>query len=382
MNEPIPLFDLNFGTEEEQAVIATLRSKWISSGPNVAELERRFADFIGVPHAVALTNCTAALHLALAGVGIGPGAEVIVPSYTFVATVNAIRYVGATPVFADIVGPSDLCLDVRDVARKITERTRALLPMHFGGWSCDMLALTALAKEHRLSIVEDAAHAPGVFEQGRMLGAWGDVGCFSFFSNKNLTCGEGGMAVCHDDEIAARMRLMRSHGMTSLSYERAQGHATKYDVLELGYNYRMDDIRASLALVQLEKLTDDRAARARVAQQYREAFFDMRGLTVPFSERSGSSSHYIFPIVLVEGGAVRRDAVRAQLRDAGIQTSVHYPAVHRFAIYEPYTTALPQTEFVADHLITLPMYGKMTSGHVSRVVGELQKALVGSSTVA
>ncbi len=375
MSYQIPLFELNYDQDEEEAVLRTLRSRWISMGANVKRLEQGFQDLLQVPHAVALTNCTAALHLALVVLGIGPGDEVLVPSLTFVATINAVRYVGATPVFVDICGPHDLSIDPDDLERQITSRTKAMLPMHFGGFGCDMERLTAIARRHGLLIVEDAAHAPYSAYAGRMLGTFGDIGVFSFFSNKNMTCAEGGMLVTANDQYATAARLLRSHGMTTLSYDRAQGHATRYDVVGLGYNYRMDDVRGALALAQLGKLRPGIEKRLEKRRAYLDVLRAVPGIHIPYVAYPFAASHYIFPIVLRQGGPAFRDSVRARLADAGIETSVHYPAAHRFSYYETFTRPLPQTEFVADHEITLPLYESLTDAQIAFVASSLEKAL-------
>jgi dTDP-4-amino-4,6-dideoxygalactose transaminase len=375
MDFKIPLFDLNFGPEEEEAVVRTLRSKWISMGPNCQELEREFANLLGVEQAVAVTNCTAALHLALEILDIGPGDEVIVPSLTFVATVNAVRYVGADPVFADIVSMEDLSLDSEDVQRKITDRTKAIMVMHYGGFAVAMDKITAIASKNDLAVIEDAAHAPAAKFGDEYLGTIGDVGCFSFFSNKNITCAEGGMLVTRREDLAARSRLMRAHGMTTLSFERAKGHATSYDVVELGYNYRLDDVRGALMLAQLKKLPADIAARKVIRAAYEKELADVAEIAVPYLGFAHESSHYIMPVVLRSGGAARRDEVRRKMAEKGIQTSVHYPAVHRFSIYEPYLTELPETDHVVDHEITLPMYPALTEEQVRHICGALRDSL-------
>ncbi len=376
MSYTIPLFELNYDEAEEEAVLEVLRSKWISMGPKTAELEAAFAMHAGAAHAVAVGNCTAALHLVLAALGLGPGDEVIVPSLTFVATVNSVGYVGATPVFADIVGPENLCLDPADVRRRLTPRTKAILPMHYGGFLCDMDALRAIASEHQLFLIEDAAHAPVTKFRGQHAGTFGDAGCFSFYSNKNLACAEGGMVTTNRKDIADNVRLMRSHGMTSLSYDRARGHATEYDVVARGYNYRMDDIRSALALTQMKKLAADTAARARIFQGYLERLRSIDELVIPFANDRHDSSYYIFPVALREGGVERRDRVRQFLAARGIQTSVHYPAAHRFSIYASSGAVLPQTDWATDHEITLPLFARLTDTHLDTIAGALQDALL------
>jgi len=251
----IPLADVDLGPEEEAAVLDVLRRGWLSMGEVTAAFEAEFAALTGARHALAVTNCTAALHLAGLALGWGPGDEVIVPSLTFVATANAVRYTGATPVFADITGESDFSLSAQDAAERITPRTKAIIVVHYAGHAADMGAILALAERHGLAVVEDVAHAPGADLDGRALGTWGNIGCFSFFANKNMTTGEGGMVTTDDDELAARLRLLRSHGMTSLTWDRHKGHAWSYDVVAPGYNYRIDEVRAAIGRVQLAKVT-------------------------------------------------------------------------------------------------------------------------------
>jgi dTDP-4-amino-4,6-dideoxygalactose transaminase len=373
----IPLFDLNFGIEEESAVLETLRSKWISTGPKTAAFETDFAAMLNVRHALALANCTVSLHLALKVLGIAPGDEVICPSLTFVATVNAIRYVDAIPVFADIQGETDLTMDPRDIERKINSKTKAIVVMHYAGFPCAMNEIMRIARKYDLTVIEDACHGPLSDYQGQKLGTIGDVGCFSFFSNKNISTGEGGMLVTNDTALYERAKLLRSHGMTTLSYERSKGHSAGYDVIETGYNYRMDDIRASIGIVQLQKLKDDLVQRAEVRQWYEDAFSKFPGITVPFLKYGSFVSNYIFVVLLSESYGQSRDEVRNVLHKAGIQTSMHYPPVHLFSIFREFSTVLSKTENIAARLITLPMYSKMVQPEVDYIARTMNDALHG-----
>ncbi|MCF8384022.1 MAG: DegT/DnrJ/EryC1/StrS family aminotransferase [Chlorobium sp.] len=369
------MFDLNFGIEEELAVLDTLRSKWISTGPKTTAFETDFAEILDVRHALALANCTVSLHLAMKILGIGPGDEVICPSLTFVATVNAIRYVDAVPVFADICGDDDLTVDPQDIERKITLRTKAIVVMHYAGFPCAMDEIMRIARIHDLKVIEDACHGPLSEYGGRKLGTIGDVGCFSFFSNKNISTGEGGMLVTNDEGLYEHAKLLRSHGMTTLSYERSKGHSTGYDVVESGYNYRMDDIRASIGVVQLRKLEDDLKKRAEVRQWYEDAFSEVEGAGVPFSGRRGFVSNYIFVVLAGGQSTVLRDTIRDRLHEAGIQTSMHYPPVHRFSIFRQFFCELPVTERVASRLITLPMHSGLTRESVLFIADIMGKAV-------
>jgi dTDP-4-amino-4,6-dideoxygalactose transaminase len=365
MNFKIPLFDLNYGTEEEEAVLETIRSKWLSTGPKTTEFENKFASMLSVSHALALSNCTVALHLAMKILDIKDGDEVICPSLTFVATVNAIRYVNAVPVFCDIVGNEDLTLDPAEIEKLITPRTKAIVVMHYAGFPCDMNSIINISKKYNLKIIEDACHAPLSEYEGKKLGSLGDVSCFSFFSNKNMSTGEGGMLATNNEEYFSKAKLLRSHGMTSLSYERSKGHTTSYDVVDLGYNYRMDDIRASLGIVQLQKLETDLKKRAELRAIYIENLKHIENICIPFQSHKGFVSNYIFPIILKNSTAVLREEVRKKLQENGIQTSVHYPAVHKFSIYANGDIKLPKTDYAADNGITLPMYGKLGRDEIS-----------------
>jgi dTDP-4-amino-4,6-dideoxygalactose transaminase len=375
IDHKIPLFDLNYGKEEELAVLKTLRSKWISMGPEVNKLEEEFAKHLNITHVVAVTNCTAALHLALNILGIKEGDQVIVPSLTFVATVNAVRYVGATPVFADIKSYEDLSIDPTDIEKRITSQTKAIIVMHYGGFACAMDSIMKTARQHNLFVIEDAAHAPGSEYKGQKLGTIGDISCFSFFSNKNISCAEGGVLATNTEEYAQKARLLRSHGMTTLSYERAKGHATEYDVVALGYNYRMDDIRAALALSQLRKLKRDTEKRQKIRDCYLEELKHINEVVICYKNHPYKSSNYIFPVVLKNSNAEKRDRVRRRLSEAGIQTSVHYPAVHGFSIYERFTADLPKTDYVTDNEITLPLFFNLTRQQVQYISSVLKEIL-------
>ena len=377
MGYKIPLFNLNFDEREAQAAYDTIRSGWISTGPKNEQLEQMFTEMLGVGHAVSMTNCTSALHLCCLVCGLGPGDEVLVPSLTFAASVNCIRYVGATPVFCDIAGPGDLNIDPEWLEKKVTPRTRAVVVVHMAGFPARMDGIMAVARRHGLKVIEDACHGPLSEYRGEKLGTIGDCAAFSFFSNKNISTGEGGMFVTNDGEMAKKARLLRSHGMTTMSYQRASGHATSYDILELGYNYRMDDIRAAIAIEQLKKLPADLERRVEVRRRYVERLAAVGDLVVPFAGNREFVSNYIMPVVLTGGDAEYRDSIRGKMHAAGIQTSVHYPAVHRFSVYRGFPATLPQTEFVTDHEITLPMYAALTGEQVDFIVKTLDDSLHG-----
>jgi len=371
----VPLSDVRVDDEIEHAALEAVRSGWWSMGPRVAELEREFAAFCGVKHAFAVANGTAALHLALLAVGCGPGDEVVVPSLNFVAAANTICHTGAAPVFCDIAAVDDLNLEPHDAARAIGPATRALVVMHYGGHPCRMDAILDLARTKGIAIVEDAAHAPGATWRGRKCGTMGEVGCFSFFSNKNLPTGEGGMVVTDDEAFAEKIRLLRSHGMTALTWDRHRGHAHSYDVVTHGYNYRLDELRAAIGSVQLRRLREENSRRARLVALYRAALDGASGIVMPFAPRPDADpAHHLAVIVLPEGCS--RDDLRSTLAAAGLQTSVHYPPIHQFTAYRGLERkrALPVTEAVALRLLTLPLYPHMSEADVSIVASAVLAA--------
>jgi dTDP-4-amino-4,6-dideoxygalactose transaminase len=377
MDWQIPLADIDFDSREEAAVLEVIKSRWLTMGAVTQAFEEEFASYVGARHAIAVANGTAALHLACMGLGLGPKDEVIVPSLTFVATANAIRYTGAVPIFADIESEQDLDISVSSVEQKLTDRTRAIVVMHYGGYACDMPAITKLARAHGLMVIEDAAHAIGSEAEGRKTGIWGDVGCFSFFSNKNMTTGEGGMIVTNNDAAADKMRLLRSHGMTSMSWDRHRGHAWSYDVVELGYNYRMDEIRAALGRVQLSKLERNNERRRALSSLYREQLEELiPTIVVPFKQTRGTSACHLFPILLPVG--YDRIGFMKHMKTNGIQTSIHYPPIHKFRTYSESGDALhnlPVTEDAAGREVTLPLYPGLMDDNVSYVVQAVRSAI-------
>ena len=372
----VPLSDVAVDDALSSAGLEVLQSGWWSMGPRVAELEAQFAEFAGVTQAIAVSSGTAALHLGLLAVGCGPGDEVVLPSLNFVAAANTVACTGAEPIFCDIVGPHDLNLDPADLEAAIGPKTKAIIVLHYGGYLCDLAAVLEIAERHGVAVIEDAAHAIGAHWNGRAAGTIGAVGCFSFFANKNLPVGEGGMVVTSDEQIADQVRLLRSHGMTTLTWQRHTGHASSYDVVGAGFNYRLDELRSALAVVQLSRLADANAARMGHVRRYRELLDGVSGVTFPFDEASlGDSSHHLAVALLPEGNS--RNAVRTHLQGERIQTSVHYPPIHRFTFYAEAggRRQLPRTDDIADRILTLPLFPHMADDDVVFVAYALQRAL-------
>jgi len=375
MDWRVPLADLDYGVEEEEAVLSVLRSRWLTMGGVTQEFESQFAAVTGSKFAFAVSNATEALHLACLALGIGSGDEVIVPSLTFVATANAVLYTGADVHFADIIGLDELTINPAEIECLITPRTKAIIVMHYGGFPCRMNEIMALAAKHNLPVIEDVAHAPGGFLDSKALGTWGAIGCFSFFSNKNLSTGEGGMLTTDNDTLAERIRLQRSHGMTSLTYDRYTGHAFSYDVVDLGYNYRIDELRAALGVSQLQKLERNNSRRCDLTHAYWRAL-DGLGVGLPFSQtEQGQPSYHIFPMLLPEG--TDRQVFMESLRDSGIQSSIHYRPIHTFTYYQQRygQQSLPRTESVASSEVTLPLYPTMSAEKLELVVEAVKHGL-------
>jgi len=374
MNWKYPLSDVDFGKEEEQGVLKVLRSRWLSTGPVTERFEKAFSEYLGGGHAIAVSNGTAALHLALVSLDIREGDEVILPSLTFVATANSVLYAGAKPAFADVVGVDDLNISPREIEKKITRKTKAILVMHYGGYPCDMQSILRMAKRRGLYVVEDAAHAPGAEYQGEKCGVLGDIGCFSFFSNKNLVTGEGGMVVTRNKEWAEKVRRMRSHGMEALSWDKYRGHLSSYDIRGLGYNYRTTEIQSALGLAQLKKLDRNNKTRKNLVEIYRSELQEMKEISIPFSQVKAISSYHLFPILVAP--FVDRNWVMEKLKDFGIQSSIHYPPVHLFSLYRDqfgYKSGdLPKTEEVSGREITLPLHPRLNTRDVKWIAKKVK----------
>lgn len=376
MDWKIPLTDIDIGPEEEAVVLEVLRRGWLTMGSETSAFEEEFAQRVKAKFAIAVTNCTAALHLTCLALNLGPGDEVIVPSLSFVATANAVRYTGAAPIFADIQSELDLNISAEAIVSRLTPRTRAIIVMHYAGYACDMPAVMDIAQRFDLHVIEDAAHAPGATLESENLGTWGIAGCFSFFSNKNMTTGEGGMIVTDDEALAKKLRYLRSHGMTTVTWDRHKGHAWSYDVVATGYNYRIDEIRSAIGRVQLEKLDANNSRRKLLNEQY-VALLQKNApeISIPFCEHKGESAYHIRPILLPEG--TDRQGFMNMMKQSGIQTSIHYPPIHKFKNYQELAKGsyLPITEGVSSREVTLPLYPQMNPDDVNLIVQTCVEAL-------
>ena len=381
-NHPIPLTQTTLGEEEERAVLRVLRSRWVTQGPEVAAFEEEFAATIGTSHAVAVANGTLALELAYAAARLAPGDEVILPALTFVACWNAVLRAGAVPVLADAAALEDLTISPASAESLITGRTRLIVTMPHAGFPPDMEAFEALSRSRSIAIIEDACHAPLAETGGRRIGSFGLAGTWSFYGNKNITTGEGGMITTNDGAFAGHCRQLRSHGLTSGTWHReAEAAPTLYDVVRPGTNARMDELRAAIGLEQLEKLPGANAARRRNAEHLREllAPLEDRGLVTPYRQHRGTSAHHLFCVLLPP--EAERTTVMERLADAGIQTSVHYRPLYEFSAAREVHNAdemrerLPVTAAIAPRLLTLPLGPFQTAEDNERIASALTQAL-------
>ncbi len=378
MSWSVPLAQLELAEEDVAAVLDVLQSGWLTMGPSTERLEDALAVHLGVRHAIAVSSGTAALQLACLAAGLGPGDEVIVPSMTFVATANVVLHAGATPVFCDVVDARRPLLDVDDVARRLTARTRAVVAVHLGGYAADLATLRRFCDDHGLLLIEDAGQAIDARTNvtGRKAGTVGALGCFSFFSKNQLPTGEGGLVVTSDAALAARVRSLRSHGLTTSSWDRHRGHGDSYDVVDFGFNFRLDETRAALGLSRLARLEQDIEGRRRVVRRYRELLADTDGLDLPWSDEDvEASSHFAFFVLLESREA--RDRFRHELAACDVQTT-WYPAVHAFTAFRPLAPAggLPATEAFAARHCALPLGSRLDDEAIQLVVEAVRRALV------
>jgi len=367
----VQLHKINYDDREYQAVKEVLDSGWLSVSEKTLAFETKFSEFLGHnSKSLALSNCTAALHMALLALDIKEGDEIITPSLTFIADQNVTQMTGAKNILADISSMEDWSVDPDDISAKITPKTKAVMIVHYAGFACDMERITALCKKQGLPLIEDCAHSPGADYKGQPLGTFGDIAAFSFFANKNIAIGEGGMVVTRNADLYEKLRLLRSHGMSVASFDRYKGRAVSYDVQSPGLNYRIHEISSALGLVQLEKLADANEKRKKLVEQYRSRLDKIPSVSIPFKNFSrGKPNYHIMPILLSE--KTDRAAVIELMKQDGVQTSIHYPAIQNFSGYKDKVNSTPKAEYICAHELTLPLYPTMTAEEVDIVCDAL-----------
>jgi len=371
----VQLHKINYDDREYQAVKEVLDSGWLSISEKTLAFETKFSEFLGHDtKCLALSNCTAALHMALLALDIKEGDEIITPSLTFIADQNVTQITGAKNVLADISSMEDWSVDPDDISAKITPKTKAVMIVHYAGFACDMERITALCKKHGLPLIEDCAHSPGADYKGQPLGAFGDIAAFSFFANKNIAIGEGGMVVTRNSDLYEKLRLLRSHGMSVASFDRYKGRAVSYDVQSPGLNYRIHEISSALGLVQLEKLADANEKRKKLVEHYRSRLDKIPSVSIPFKSFSrGKPNYHIMPILLSE--KTDRAAAIESMKQDGVQTSIHYPAIQNFSAYKDKVNSTPKAEYICAHELTLPLYPTMTAEEVDIVCNALVRGI-------
>lgn len=377
MQVRIPSHRPYLGPEELEAVRQVLDSRWLGRGRLTKEFEDRLAEYLGVRHVVAVNSGTAALHMALDALDLEPGDEVIVPSLTFVSSVQAIVAAGGRPVFCE-VRPESLNLDVGHAAGLIGERTRAILPVHYGGRLCDMEGLRRLVAGRDIRLIEDAAHAFGSGAPGARAGTLGDIGCFSFDPIKNITCGGGGAVATNDDRLGALIRARHNVGLETDSWSRLTGERPWfYRVVEPGYRYYMSNLNAAIGLVQLRRMEDFRARKRQIVRRYDEAFSSIDGLAViPHEADEVFPFNYVLRVL--DG---RRDALMVYLKERGIGTTIQFIPNHLQPVFAEFAVPLPVTERLYQEIVTLPLYYEMTDADVETVIGEVTAFLRTGATI-
>ncbi len=374
--QTIPFHSASVGEEEAEAAADVIRSGWLTMGPKTIEFEQKFASYVGAKHAIGVNSCTAALHIALEAIGLEQGDEVLVPTTTFTATAEVVVYFKAVPVLVD-VDPVTLCIDAEDARRKVTAKTRAILPVHFAGQPCEMEKIQQLAASHHLEVIEDAAHSLPASFRGTPVGAISKLTAFSFYATKTMTTGEGGMVTTDDDALAARMRIMRLHGIGRDAWKRYSSEGSwYYEVLSAGFKYNLTDIQSAIGLVQLAKCTEMRNRREQIARQYSEVFSQCSQLQIPIVLDDRESAWHLYVLRLnLEQLKIGRAEVIEGLKERGIGTSVHFIPLHMHPFYrDSYhyrEEAFPVATAEYRRSFSLPIYPGMSSSQVEYVAGQV-----------
>lgn len=377
-SDNIPFYKPWITKEDKNAVIEAVESRWLTGGPRGVQFEREFADYVGVKNAISVSSCTAALHLAMRVLNIKPGDEVIVPVLTFAATANAPLFCGAKPVFAD-VDEKTFNISPSDISNKITRKTKAVIPVHYGGQPCDMKEILELAEDHKLYVVEDCAHSLGAKYQDRQTGNIGTIGCFSFYATKIITTMEGGMITTNDEDLAKKLNILRKHCMTKSASERESDATWYYDVVDLGYNYRMNEVEAALGTSQLRRMDEGIKRRTEAAHYYNKKL-DYEGLILPYEAPDRSHVYHLYVIRILEDVVgVTRDELFTKLQKNGIGLSVHYTPLHILSFYKKYldnsSMSFPVADQIYREIVSLPLFPTLTKKNIDFVAAKIEEII-------
>ena len=371
----VPFFIPEITKDDKTVVLNALNSRLLTDGPKLRKFESIFAKFSGAKFAIGVSNGTAALHLSLKALGIGKGSEVIIPDITFVATASSVLLTGATPVLADV--DEDLNISIPSIKKSITPRTKAIIPVHFAGKSCKINEITTIARKNRISIIEDCAHAIGARVNSKHVGTFGQAGCFSFYPTKNFTTIEGGMIVTNSKNIADFVRYARNHGITkTLTSRFSSGKPWDYDVKNSGYNYRLDEIRASLGISQIKRVKKMNLLRKKAADYYNKKLGDIEGVIVPDKSIGVEHVHHLYVIRITRKYGITRDMLFQKLLKIGIRTSVHYKPLHRFTIFKKMAKvfdSLSNSKDAYSQILSLPIYPSISKKQQDLVINNIKK---------
>ena len=371
----VPFVVPNIELSDKRAIETALKSNLLTDGPILRKFENEFCKFTGSKYAIGVSNATSALHLSLKSLGIGKGDEVIIPNITFVATANAVLYVDATPVLVD-VNDHDINISIKSIEKSITKKTKAIIPVHFAGKSCDMLAIQKIAKKNNLKIIEDCAHALGTKFNKTHVGNFGKTGCFSFYPTKNLTTFEGGMVITNSKKTASKIRSMRNHGINKSLKERfSTGYPWDFDVSELGYNFRLDEIRSSLGLNQLKRLHKMNKLRQDASRYYKKQLKSINGIQLLDDPNLKNNSCHLFVIKILKNFIMDRNLLFKYLLKNGIRTSVHYKPLNKFSFYKSKSkiySSLEVSEQLYSKILSLPLFPQITKRELDLVINAIK----------
>ncbi len=369
----IPLFSPSITREDKKSIESILSNQILTGGPTLEKFEKMFAKFTGAKYAIGVSNATSALFLSLKSIGIKKDDEVIIPNMTFVATANAVIHAGGKPVLID-VNLDDMNISVDEIKKAITKKTKVILPVHFAGKACDMVKIRKIAKDNNLHLIEDCAHAIGTRINKKHVGTFGDAGCFSFYPTKNITTIEGGMLITNSKKISEKIKNYRNHGITkTLSQRYSLGKPWEYDVVEPGYNFRLDEIRSALGISQLKRIEKMNAMRSSIYDYYNKNLLKINGIEIPIKSR-GIDSHHLYIIRVKKNFSLSRDGLFKKLSKEGISTTLHYKPLHLFSAYKKYRkTNLKNSIQLFDEILSLPFFPNITKNQQDKVIKSILK---------